>query len=97
MSQRRAATRHPETGHEREPRRYALAKLQRLSKLAPEVLRANRVRSSLGPGFTTGTAGSVADRAFRDAGKKGLDPEDYEVGFRAIAGAAVSKITIQAH
>jgi L,D-transpeptidase YcbB len=78
MSQCRAATRHPEIGYERKPRRHALAELQRLSKLAPEVLRANRVRSSLGPGAQPVPQALSLIELFRDAGKKGLAPEDYD-------------------
>ena len=93
MSQRRTTTRHPESGHEREPGRHALAELQRLSRLAPEVLRADGIRSCLGPGIATRTAGLVADRGFRDAGTKGLDPEDYDASrweerIRALPGSS---------
>ena len=93
MSQHCTTNRHPESGRERKSGRHALAELQRLSRLAPEVLRADGIRSCLGPGVATGTAGLGADRAFQRAGKKGLDPEDYDASrweerIRALQGAS---------
>src|SRR6266403_2598563 len=74
MSQRRARNRHPESDREWESRWHALAELQRLSKLASEVLRADRIRSSLGPGFAAGTAGHGTDRDLQSRCQEGVRP-----------------------
>jgi hypothetical protein len=60
----------PESGHDREPRRHALAELQRLSQLASEILRAGKIRSCLGPWVATGTTGTVGDQAFQGCGEE---------------------------
>src|SRR5579862_3395867 len=62
------------SGDEREPGRHAMAELHRLSRLAPEILRASRLRPGMGPGDTTGTAGIGAGGTFQGCREEGARP-----------------------
>src|SRR5580704_13556090 len=70
LSGRWATVRDPESCGQREPGRYALAELHRLSALAPEVLRADRICSCLVPELTTRTPGAIADRILQSCSEK---------------------------
>src|ERR1700751_3020037 len=62
VDQRGATSRQSESGQGRESGRHALAELQRLPEQCAGVLRARRLRSSLGPWLATAAAGPGANR-----------------------------------
>jgi murein L,D-transpeptidase YcbB/YkuD len=80
-----------------------MAEFQRLSQLDSGVLRANRIRSSLGARVATAVAGRLADRTLQECVEKWLRPDDYdssrwEQRIRALqtsaVGAAVARFDV---